>query len=142
MKTIHHVVDIDALPEPTWEALTEADRMSGWWSTKVNTPEAAVGERVEWLFVGDFNPVMEITTLDGPSLLEWRCVSGHDPWQNSTFRFELDPLEAGKTRLRFTQGYGVELSDDAYGIYNFNWGYYLESLRLLCSTGAGKPFQA
>ena len=35
----------------------------------------------------------------------------------------------GRTRLRFTQDYAVELSDDDYGIYNFNWGYYLESLR-------------
>ena len=30
----------------------------------------------------------------------------------------------------------------AYGIYNFNWGCYLESLRLYCETGTGKPFQA
>ena len=93
MKTIHHVVDIDAGTDPVWSALTEADRMAKWWSTKVRTPAAAVGARVEWTFAGDFNPVMEITKLD----------------------------------------------DDAYGIYNFNWGYYLESLRLLCTT-AGKPF--
>jgi hypothetical protein len=44
--------------------------------------------------------------------------------------------------VRFWQEYATELSDDAYGTYNFNWGYYLESLRLLCTTGAGKPFQA
>jgi hypothetical protein len=36
----------------------------------------------------------------------------------------------------------AELADDYYGVYNFNWGYYLESLRLLCVTGTGKPFQA
>jgi hypothetical protein len=46
----------------------------------------------------------------------------------------------GRTRLRFWQEYAVELSHDAYGIYEFNWGDYLESLRLLCTTGAGKPF--
>ena len=33
-------------------------------------------------------------------------------------------------------------SAHAYGTYNFNWGYYLESLRLLGETGIGKPFQA
>jgi hypothetical protein len=86
VKTIHHVVDIDAAPGPIWEA------------------------------------------------------GGHAPWQDSTFRFELAPVDDDRTRLRFTQGYGVELSDDAYGIYNFNWGYYLESLRLLCTTATGKPF--
>lgn len=40
----------------------------------------------------------------------------------------------------FQTDYAVELDDDAYGIYNFNWGYCLESLRLLCATGRGKPF--
>jgi hypothetical protein len=36
----------------------------------------------------------------------------------------------------------VELADDCYGVYNLNWGCYLESLRLFCTTGAGKPFRA
>jgi hypothetical protein len=34
------------------------------------------------------------------------------------------------------------LADDYYGVCNFNWGYHLESPRLLCVTGTGKPFQA
>ena len=49
-------------------------------------------------------------------------------------------LDDGRTRLRFWQDYAVELEDDYYGVYNFNWGYYLESLRLLCATGSGRPF--
>jgi hypothetical protein len=44
-------------------------------------------------------------------------------------------------RQRIRQEYAIELDDDAYGIYNFNWAYYLESLRLLCETGTGKPFE-
>jgi len=36
---------------------------------------------------------------------------------------------------------GRDLSDDAVASANFNWGYYLDSLRLLCETGSGKPFQ-
>ncbi len=28
------------------------------------------------------------------------------------------------------------------GTANFNWGYYLDSLRLLCETGCGKPFRS
>jgi len=142
LKTIHHVVDIDTAAGPIWSALTEVDRMAAWWSTKVETPVAAVGARVQWTFAGDFNPAMEVTGLDEPTLLEWRCIGGHDPWHNSTFRFELASMDESRTRLRFTQGYGGELGDDAYGIYNFNWGYYLESLRLLCTTGIGKPYQA
>ncbi len=142
MKTIHHVVDVDGSVDSIWTALTRQDRMAGWWSTKVDAPDALPGTLVEWTFAGDFNPVMEIVEVDEPNTVVWRCASGHEPWQDSTFRFESSPLDDGRTRLRFWQDYAVELADDYYGVYNFNWGYYLESLRLLCSTGTGKPFDA
>jgi len=83
---------------------------------------------------------MEITALEPGSLVAWKCVGGHDPWADNTFRFELGDGDRG-TRLRFWQQYARELDDDSYGVYNFNWGYYLDSLRLLCETGAGKPFE-
>ena len=141
MKTIHHVLDVETEPATVWSALTERDRLAQWWSTEVQTPAAAVGARVDFTFAGDFNPEMEITALDAPNALAWRCIGGHEPWQLGTFRFEVVALDDGRTRVRFWQDYAVELSDDAYGVYNFNWGYYLESLRLLCTTGEGKPFR-
>jgi uncharacterized protein YndB with AHSA1/START domain len=141
MKVIHHVLDVDAPASKIWNAITEERGLAAWWSTSVHAPAATVGARVEFTFAGDFNPVMEITTLDDGYELVWRCVGGHDPWADGLFRFQLATLEDGRTRLRFWQEYAVELSDDAYGIYNFNWGYYLESLRMLCVEGKGKPFE-
>ena len=84
---------------------------------------------------------MEISTLQEERELGWRCIAGHTPWKENLFSFQLVKLEHGHTRLRFWQDYAVELDDDIYGSYNFNWGYYLESLRLCCATGKGKPFQ-
>jgi uncharacterized protein YndB with AHSA1/START domain len=141
MKTIHHVVDIDGPVDSVWSAITLPEKLTRWWSTEMTTVEPAVGVRLNWTFADDFNPVMEIVELNAPRELEWRCVGGHDPWQDGIFRFHLVELEDGRTRLRFWQDYAVELSDDAYGIYNFNWGYYLESLRLLCTSSAGRPFR-
>lgn len=144
MRTIHHVLDIDAGVSAAWRALTEREGLAGWWSSQLETGPAAVGALIRFTFAGDFNPVMEITEIDpspaAPRLL-WRCVDGHANWQDNTFVFELVPLADDRTRLRFTQNYATELSDDDYGIYNFNWGYYLESLRRLCTTGTGQPFQ-
>jgi hypothetical protein len=107
---------------------------------RVTTGPAEPGELVRWTFAGDFNPVMKITELNPPSVLEWECISGHTNWQDNHFRFELASLNPNRTRLRFWQHYATELSDDDYGTYNFNWGYYLESLRALCAVGTGKPF--
>jgi hypothetical protein len=142
MKTIHHVVDIDAAPGRVWSALTDLTDLAGWWSTKVGeTGGSGVGSRLNWTFFGDFNPVMEITAIEDGTEVDWVCVSGHEPWQDGQFRFRIAGTEDGRTRLRFWQEYAIELADDYYGVYNFNWGYYLESLRLLCVTGTGKPFQ-
>jgi uncharacterized protein YndB with AHSA1/START domain len=141
MKTIHHVLDVDAPAATVWAALTDARGLAGWWSTRVEAPAAAIGARIAFTFVGDFNPVMEITRLDQDRELGWRCVDGHEPWAHNVFRFGLDGLGDGRTRLRFWQEYATELDDDAYGSCNFNWGYYLESLRLYSGSGVGRPFQ-
>ncbi len=142
MRTIHHVLDIASPADPVWRALTEESGLAGWWSTKVTSEGATVGSKIRFTFAGDFNPVMEVTGVEGKVALHWMCVRGHANWQDNTFDFELVPLPDGRTRLRFTQNYATELSDDDYGVYNFNWGYYLESLRLLCVEGQGKPFRA
>jgi uncharacterized protein YndB with AHSA1/START domain len=139
VKTIHHVVDIDSEPDSIWLALTEQPALAAWWSLVVDAPPAAVGAVTRWTFEPGFNPVMETTALEPEADLSWRCLGGHDPWNDNTFRFQLSALDRGRTRLRFWQEYAVELADDDYGTYNFNWGYYLESLRLLCVSGTGKP---
>jgi uncharacterized protein YndB with AHSA1/START domain len=142
MKAIHHVVDVDASPERLWWALTAPEGLAGWWSTRVEVPELEEASVTHWTFGGDFNPDMELVGFEPGRVVTWRCVAGHEPWKDSTFRFEWDALGPGGSRLRFWQEYAVELDDDAYGVYNFNWGYYLESLRLLCAEGSGKPFHA
>ena len=84
---------------------------------------------------------MQITELEPMRTIGWRCIGGHAPWADNTFRFELVDHDF-RTRLRFWQHYARELEDDYYGVYNFNWGYYLESLRLYVTTGEGKPYVA
>ena len=57
MKTIHHVVDMDATADRVWAALTDLTALAGWWSTKVEEDGGSgVGSRLNWTFAGDFNP--------------------------------------------------------------------------------------
>ena len=117
VKTIHYVLDIDAQIDSVWPALTEPEQLASWWSTKLEMTGGGVGDQIKWIFAGDFNPVMEITDVEASVALGWRCISGHEPWQDSTFRFGLSRLGDGRTHLRFWQGYAVELADDYYGVY-------------------------
>ncbi len=131
---------MDAPPEAVFAAVTTEEGLAGWWSTHVSAPPAAVGAVIHFTFVEGFNPDMEITAVDQGRSVEWKCVGGHDLWADNTFRFEVEPLDGGRTRLRFWQHYARELPDDDYGTYNFNWGYYLQSLLELVTTGTGKPY--
>lgn len=140
MKTILHTVDIQATPAQVYQALTSEDGLAGWWTTKVKA-DVRPGGNIDFTFGQTFNPDMEITALDEPELVSWKCVGGHAPWTDNTFHFEIESRGEGCV-LFFRQEYARELSDEEYGRYNFNWGYYLESLRLLVETGTGKPYLA
>ena len=83
---------------------------------------------------------MKQTLLREAELVRWRCVAGHSNWQDNTFAFELRKTD-GETSLRFIQEYKQELDDDIYGTYNFNWGYYLNSLKRHCEEGRGTPYE-
>jgi hypothetical protein len=140
MKKIIHFARIHAAPGVVYRALTTPRGLSDWWSTSVHVPDGERGP-ISFRFAGDFNPVMEVIRLEPDRLVEWKCVSGHDNWSDNKFFFELQTVQA-ETGLMFIQEYAQELSDEVYGTYNFNWGYYLYSLKRLCEEGAGMPFKA
>ena len=140
MRTIIHVSELAAAPDRVFEALTTLTGLAAWWTTKVEGDAGPAGV-IYFTFDDDFNPTMQVTHSDAPSMLSWTCIAGVEQWRENTFRFWLGAHGTG-TRLRFRQDYANELSDDDYGSYNYNWGYYLESLRQYCETGIGRPFQA
>ena len=47
MKTIHHVIDVDA-PASIWSAITDESGLAGWWSTQVRALGAEIGQYVSW----------------------------------------------------------------------------------------------
>jgi uncharacterized protein YndB with AHSA1/START domain len=136
VKEIIHAFQVGVPPGDVFRALTSEEGLSGWWTTGVRVD----GELVQFTFEDPFHPVMRVTERDEPHVLEWAIESGHEPWTGSRFRFDLQERD-GTTAVLFRMSYGQELSDEQYGVYNFNWGYYLESLRLLCQEGSGRPFQ-
>lgn len=136
MREIIHTVEVAAPTANVDRALTTQDGLSGWWTRKVRLD----GDLVRFTFEGEFNPVMRVEQHEPGKLLAWSYESGAEPWAGSTFRFDLTDRD-GKTGLLFRHRYGQELPDEMYGVFNFNWAHYLESLRLLCETGTGKPFQ-
>jgi uncharacterized protein YndB with AHSA1/START domain len=139
MNTIIHTVHIHAAPDAVYRALTSERGLTGWWTTRASVEEGE-GGMIRFTFRDDFHPQMRQTRLEHGEVVEWECVDGHDNWQDNRFSF-LFRDRNGETSLRFVQHYARELDDDTYGTYNFNWGYYLNSLKALCENGAGFPYE-
>lgn len=140
MKKIIHTVHIHATLSEVFEALTTEKGVTGWWTTEAKL-EPGEGNLIKFRFMDVFSPRMRQVRLEKESLVEWKCEGGHDNWRDNTFTFELREKD-GETSLKFVQIYAQELDDDTYGTYNFNWGYYLGSLKKLCEEGKGTPFEA
>jgi uncharacterized protein YndB with AHSA1/START domain len=138
MKQIIHAVHIHAAPSEVYGAIATASGLRGWWSRRVDADERP-GGIIRFTFGGDFHPEMKQAALEPGRRIEWVCVGGHANWQDNRFVFALEERK-GETLLLFSQDYSRELSDEVYGTYNFNWGYYLNSLKKLCETGSGAPF--
>lgn len=139
MQEIIHAVTIHATPRAVYRALTTEEGVTGWWTARASVEEG-VGGVIRFTFHGDFHPHMEQTELEPQRHVAWRCVGGHDNWRDNRFSFDLEARD-GDTLLLFRQHYARELTDEVYGTYNFNWGYYLQSLKQLCETGTGTPFE-
>ncbi len=138
MKKIIHHLHIKAAPEEVFSALTTREGLAGWWSRRVEV-QPGVGGIIDFTFLGDFHPDMKVTRLEANARVDWKCVAGHDNWKDNDFSFRLSAADGG-TDLHFVQDYAQELSDEVYGTYNYNWGFYLLSLKKLCETGEGTPF--
>jgi uncharacterized protein YndB with AHSA1/START domain len=133
MKQIIHAVQIHAAPATVYRALTTAKGLGGWWSKTVEAEERQ-GGIIRFTFAGDFHPQMQQRRLDRDRRVEWVCIAGHDNWRDNGFTFALEDRK-GETLLTFSQDYARELSDEVYGIYNFNWGLLLEQPQAAVRNG-------
>ena len=140
MKRIIHVVDVKAPRDQVYAALTTHGGLTGWWTTDV-TADTTVGGRIDFRFSTNFNAEMHITALQPGRRVEWKGIGANKEWLDNSFIFDLGERN-GLTLLMFTQDYARELEDEVYGRFNFNWGYYLQSLKGFCETGTGFPFSA
>ncbi len=139
MKLILHTVVVKAPRETVYLAVATRDGLAGWWTTNVSG-ESAIGETISFQFADVFSPDMLVLGLVPNEKVTWRCIGGEKDWIDNLFTFEVI-ADNGTTTLLFRQEYSRELDDRTYGAFNYNWGYYLTSLKTLCETGTGLPFE-
>ncbi len=137
MPSIKHYLHIKAQPEKVYNAITKTGGLRGWWTAEAKADEI-VGGTAEFIFGERYYNKMRITNLEPDKELEWKCLEGDKEWIGTTFLFDLEEKDGG-TILRFSHNNWKE-ETDFFASCNYNWGYYLNSLKKYCETGVGTPF--
>lgn len=138
MKEIRHLLVIYVPPQKVYRALVEQKGLASWWTDDV-TAKPEENTIAEFNFGNRYHNEMIINRLVENRLVSWECRVGDPEWIGTTFSFDLEE-RGNDTILRFCHGNWRELTD-FYASCNYNWGYYLGSLKKYCEEGKGYPFK-
>ena|SRR5688572_22694606 len=137
MTEIRHNLAIKATPEKIYKAITTQKELANWW-TKDTIAAPEVGFVNVFIF-GKFRNEMKVTELAHNKKVEWECINSIPEWIGTRISFELQEKD-NHTLLRFTHGGWKEVTDTFAGC-NYDWAISIKSLKSLCETGNGTPYQ-
>lgn len=136
-----HQIGIKASPEAVYKALTEQDGISSWWSEHTQA-EPAIDNVNEVSFYGGM-AVFELrnVVLSPNKNVVWSVEGGPPPWVGTEITWTLSPGEGpteGQTIVDFAHR-GLDLPERSFANINYNWGWYLTSLKFYLEKGKGMP---
>ncbi len=137
MYAIKHFLIISAKSKTVFDALTTHSGISSWW-TPTNKIEPVVGSIAEFNFGEKYKNKMKILDLVENKLVLWECIEGDKEWIGTKFEFDLEQ-DGDSTVMRFSHKDWRE-ETDFYASCNYQWGYYMRSIKAHCETGKGTPF--
>ena len=137
MPDIIHLVTINTSVSKVYKAITEKEGLSGWW-TKDNTAKPEINSIAEFNFGKKYRNEMRIIELLPDKRVVWKCEQGDPEWIGTTLTFDLED-KGDKTILRFGHKNWREATD-FFASCNYQWGWYMTSLKNYCETGKGNPF--
>lgn len=138
MADIRYYLRIEASRSAVYRALTRQEGLRAWWTAQA-TAKAELGSIAEFKFGDRCRNEMRVARLEPDSRVEWECLEGNAEWVGTRFVFEIEP-QGDQSTLRFCHGDWREATD-FFASCNYQWAYYLGTLKALCETGNGTPFQ-
>jgi uncharacterized protein YndB with AHSA1/START domain len=134
-------VPIATPPDRVYAAITEKAGLERWWSPEVVSAEPRVGSTTEVRFRGGaFVIELEVTDLQPDRAARWDMRRGAPDWAGTSVTWELTPMDAEHTRVRFAHR-DYPSTNGTFAVVNFSWGFYLSSLRDYLEEGQGRPGQ-
>jgi len=138
MPDIEIINYLNATPDTVYEALTTGQGLSETWTRQCNV-KAETGFVNSFGF-GDEDPTrFRVTELKPGQSVRWHCTESDPEWKGTSVSFKLAE-ENGKTKVTLVHSGWREVTE-YYRWCNYNWSFFLYSLKLYCEEGKGIPFQ-
>lgn len=138
MADIKHYLTIKTRPEAIYNAITTEMGIRNWWTTNCKIRQE-VGSVAQFNFSRKYHDEMKVVDLQPNKRVEWECIAGDEEWIGTTIIFELEE-QSNITILRFSHENWMR-STDFFANSNYNWAYYLHSLKKYLENGFGEPFR-
>jgi len=132
-------IDIGADPADVYTALTTADGVANWWTTR-NATSNTVGEINHYYFPDA--PVswdMRIDAADPGSLVSWHCIGGPPPWIGTDVRWTIQAKPDGGSVVVFDHTGFAEI-DEMFRIVTLGWAEMVLRLRDYLESGKPVPY--
>jgi uncharacterized protein YndB with AHSA1/START domain len=136
MADILHEVGIQAPPDDVYEALTQSRGLKSWWSEH-SSVEPTVGSLARVSFFNDAVTFKLRVAELAPDRVVWEVEDGPPDWADTTITWNLAE-DNGQTVVRFAHR-GFASMEGNFASVNYNWGWYLTSLKFYLERGEGMP---
>ncbi len=137
MADILHQVGVQASQEEVYSALTEQAGLKSWWSEH-SVIEPTVGSLGRVNFYNNAVTFeFRVEELVPGEKVVWAMEVGPPDWLDTTITWSLS-ADQGQTMLHFAHR-GFASTDGNFAGVNYNWGWYITSLKFLLEKGEGMP---
>jgi uncharacterized protein YndB with AHSA1/START domain len=150
MPDITYKFSVNASPSRVFDALTDENHISRWWTPDC-TLDGKAGGHATFEFKNangrlDGYSLMRIEKLVPGELVEWKCIEqdyqGNNDWIGTTIRFRLSDNGRGGTNIDFAH-LDWKSTEGTYQRCTDGWNHVLQtSLKNYLETGRGEPYLA
>ena len=138
MFKLKHEINISSDKENVFRALITREGIEGWWTADVEIrPE--VGSKAVFGFFNRETVFTMVIDKITPQKVEWSCVAGPEEWVGTKQIFELEDLDSGLTKLKFTHS-NWESDEGAFPLCNTTWGHLMVILKEYCEGMKPGPY--
>jgi uncharacterized protein YndB with AHSA1/START domain len=139
MADIIQEITIAAPPQRIFDAITSREGLLSWWTDDATRADA-VGQVAEF---GFFKRAvvfrMRVDELKVAERIRWSCIGGPDDWLGTELTFEISPMSADGTRVRFIHS-GWRAEDGMYPSATSTWAQIMPHLKKYTESGVPGPY--